>query len=242
MDENLVARYPELERRHFWWATRRNLVRTLIRTWFPSGSARVLDVGCGSGVTAEAIAEEGAEVVGVDLEIPAAGSGAKSLQRISGDYLELGPGLGEFDLVMALDVVEHFENEGQILRALVSNTRPGGKILVTVPAYQWLWSTHDVQNDHHRRYTRRQLAQALQTFGAEVDNVGYLFLGLVPPKALLAIYERIRSRSAPSGTGVVGAMNALAGKYFGIEAWCAMRLPNFLPAGTSVIAVAHRPG
>jgi 2-polyprenyl-3-methyl-5-hydroxy-6-metoxy-1,4-benzoquinol methylase len=106
------------------------------------------------------------------LEIPVAGSGTESLQRISGDYLELGPGLGEFDLVMALDVVEHFENEGQILKALVSNTRPGGKILVTVPAYQWLWSTHDVQNDHHRRYTRRQLTQALQTSGAEVDHVG----------------------------------------------------------------------
>ena len=177
MDENLVARYPELERRHFWWATRRHLVGTLFRRWFPSGSARVLDVGCGSGVTAEAIAEEGAEVVGVDLEIPAAGSGAKSLQRISGDYLELGPGLGEFDLVMALDVVEHFENEGQILRALVSNTRPGGKILVTVPAYQWLWSTHDVQNDHHRRYTRRQLAKRSRPPAPRSNTLAICFLG-----------------------------------------------------------------
>lgn len=242
MEENLVAQYPELERRHFWWATRRKFVGTMYRRWFPSGSPRVLDVGCGSGVTAETIAQEGADVVGVDLEIPISESNAKTVQMVSGDYLELSPGLGEFDLVMALDVVEHFEDEGRILNALAANTRPGGKILVTVPGYQWLWSSHDTQNDHYRRYTRRQLAEAFESCGVRVDRVGYLFFGLIVPKALLTGYERIRSRSAPSGTGVVGAMNTLAGMYFGLELWCALRLPNFLPAGTSVVAVITKPG
>lgn len=242
VDENLVAHYPELERRHFWWATRRRLVLEMYRRWFPTGSPRVLDVGCGSGVTADMLAQEGAEVVGVDLEVPVTEPGATSARLISGDYFEIGPELGEFDLVMALDVVEHIEDEERVLNALAASTCPGGKILITVPAYDWLWSSHDVDNEHFRRYTRKSLRKGLEAAGVNVERVGYLFLGLVPPKALLSIYERIRSKPVSSGTEVGGAMNALASAYFGFELWTALRFRGFLPAGTSVAAIATKPG
>lgn len=242
MDENLVALYPDLERQHFWWKTRRKLVLDIYRKWFPSRSPRVLDVGCGSGVTAESLSREGAKVVGVDLEIPVSATSTPSFQMISGDYLDIAPGLGEFDLVLALDVVEHFEDESRVLETLVANTRPGGKMLITVPAFSWLWSSHDTENDHYRRYTRRQLTEALEPFRVQIDRAGYLFLGLIPPKAVMATYERVSTASAPSGTGVVGPMNSMAGVYFEFELWCALHLRNFLPAGTSVVAAATKPG
>ena len=235
VDEDLIAKYPELERRHFWWATRRRLVMEMYRSWFPGGGARILDVGCGSGVTVDSLARAGADVVGVDLEVSTADSPGRRI--VSGDYLELGQGLGEFDLVMALDVVEHFEDDSRVLKTIAGNTRNGGKVLITVPAFQWLWSSHDEHNNHYRRYTRSTLTAAMTAAGLDVQRAGYLFLGLLLPKWAITVLERISREPGSTGTDV-GALNGIASVYFRLETAVAMRLYNFLPLGTSVVAVA----
>ncbi len=103
MDESLVAKYPDLERGHFWWATRRVLVRDLVSELSDETGPRILDVGCGSGMTASALAEEGSSVVGVDLEIPGGNDAQTNVELIEGDYLVLSESLGEFEVVLALD-------------------------------------------------------------------------------------------------------------------------------------------
>lgn len=242
MDESLVAKYPDLERGHFWWATRRVMVRDLVSELSDETAPRVLDVGCGSGMTASALAERGASVVGVDLEIHGGDDAPTNVELIQGDYLSLSGSLGEFEIVLALDVIEHFEKEAEVIASLVRNLSPGGYLIATVPAYQALWSSHDDTNMHYRRYTARRLQAVLSRGGLEVERAGHLFMALALPKWLLAVWERIRGKSAPTGTEVSSWPNMLAAKYFGLETLIASKRRNFLPFGTSVVAVARRPG
>lgn len=241
MDESLVAQYPDLERGHFWWATRRELVRDLVSELSDETGPRVLDVGCGSGMTASALAEQGASAVGVDLEIHGGDDAPTNVELIQGDYLALSESLGEFDVVLALDAIEHFENEAEVMASLVRNLSPGGYLIATVPAYQVLWSSHDESNRHYRRYTANRLEAALSRGGLDVERIGYLFMMLALPKLLLAIWERARGKSAPTGTEVSSWPNRVAAKYFGLETRIASKRLAFLPFGTSVIAVARRP-
>lgn len=239
MDESLITKYPDLERQHFWWATRRALVVHLLDDLGAGFGSSVLDVGCGSGVTAEEVAAHGSEVIGVDLETHGH-SHIGPVRLIEGDYLQLASDLGQFDFVLALDSVEHFPDEAVVLGALATNVKRGGYLIVTVPAYQWLWSSHDDENIHYRRYTASRLRLALQGAGFEVERLGYAFLSLTAPKAVLAGVEKVTGRSGPTGTDVGGAANDLAARYFGFETRWAQRRRNFLPFGTSVIAVARR--
>lgn len=244
MDEALIAKYPDLEENHFWWRTRRKLVRHIYESLAEEAAPSVLDVGCGSGVTASMLASAGAQVVGLDsaagFQAPEAPNG--QMEFVRADYLEAFHDLGQFDLVLAMDSVEHFSSETEVISALAANTAPGGRLLVTVPAYGWLWSSHDEENAHYRRYTRRTLASALTRAGMTVDRVGYLFAGLVAPKALLAVVEQILNKELGSGTELSPAINRLATRYFGLELEIAMARKHFLPFGTSVVAVATPSG
>lgn len=240
MDESLVAQYPELEREHFWWATRRELVTQLVGDMAGEDEFTVLDVGCGSGMTARALAHSGASVVGVDLETHGT-SDVEGVTLVKADYLQESPHLGQFEAVMALDAVEHFPDEDEVVEAMASNLVPGGHLVVTVPAYQLLWSSHDVTNQHYRRYTSKRLRRVLEAAGLEVDRIGYVFAALTLPKMLLTLIERVTKDSAPTGTDVTSWPNRMAAGYFGAETRFAASRKNFLPFGTSVVAVARRP-
>ena len=87
---------------------------------------------------------------------------------------------GSFDLVGAFDVVEHCEPEAQALGELARVLEPGGRLLLSVPAYQWAWSDHDVRAGHYRRYTRPRLLAAVRAAGFEVDRCTYGFAGVFP--------------------------------------------------------------
>ena len=241
MDEALVAKYPDLERDHFWWATRRALVTQLVEEISGPNPIRILDVGCGSGMTASALVPLGASVVGVDLETHGHLHVPAEVELIEGDYLTLAGGLGTFEVVLALDSIEHFADEPEVISALAGNVAPGGHLITTVPAYRFLWSSHDDTNMHYRRYTARRLRAALAVSGLEVKRIGYVFAALTLPKLLLSTWERISGKQAPAGTEVGGSANSIAASYFELETHVAKRRRNFLPFGTSVVAVARRP-
>lgn len=239
MDECLLQQYPEIERDHFWWVSRRELVRRLIDEAGLGTGPSVLDVGCGSGVLDRELSSVGATVSGVDVAShPDWDEGDGSPQFHEGDYLELAENLGTFDCLLALDVIEHIEDEGPFAATLRTNLRPGGLAIVTVPAYQWMWSGHDDINQHFRRYTKQRLRAALERGGFEVNRCGYVFFGLIGPKILAKVAERIRDSD---GVAIPSTpLNRAALSYFRWEHRLAGRFRNFLPAGTSAIAVCRR--
>lgn len=201
----------------------------------------MLDVGCGSGMFARELAEHGMIVVGVDSRFDDFHGSSDSVTFLEGDYLALSEGLGEFDIVLALDVVEHFKDEDAVARALARNLRSNGRLIVSVPAYRWLWSSHDRINDHFRRYTRKSLTAALTRAGLEVQRTGYIFLGLLIPKALIALVEQFGVGELKTTTEPRGRANQVASRYFAFEMRFALRRTSFLPVGTSVVGVATRP-
>lgn len=154
MDAAEIQRLAEYEEWYWWHRARQTIVTTLLRRHLPEGvpSRRVLDVGCGAGATSLVLREFGT-VLGVDFGVEAATAArGRGLQSACMDAGHLGVRDESFDIVVALDVLEHLDDDVAAARELRRVLKPGGLLLVTVPAYRWLWSDHDVALGHRRRY------------------------------------------------------------------------------------------
>ncbi|MFC6286247.1 class I SAM-dependent methyltransferase [Nocardioides sp. GCM10027113] len=159
---------------------------------------------------------------------------------------------GTFDAVGAFDVVEHCEPEGAALAELHRVLRPGGRLLLSVPAYEWAWTDHDVRAGHHRRYTRPRLLAAVEAAGFEVDRCTYGFAGVFPMFAAERLLRRIkgrvkgRVRGRADGAGedqglpqVSPRMDAVLTGLSRAESRLLRR--RDLPFGSSVFLAARRP-
>jgi SAM-dependent methyltransferase len=166
VDSSLWDAIARVERRHWWFRGRRELVVSVLRGRLPDG-ARVLDVGCGTGFVLERLLDH-FDATGLEPDASVRSRAlepARSRMRAgsTGDLAAVEP--ASFDAVLLLDVLEHLDNDADALRAVRPLLRPGGFVLLTVPAMPWLWSSHDVRNEHRRRYTRRNLEQLLRQSG-----------------------------------------------------------------------------
>ena len=187
-----------LDECHWWYRGRRRIVRAVIDGIELPDAPRLLDAGCGSGRTLDELAAYGT-VAGVELEP----LGAEASRRRGHGDVQVAPVEAiphpdaSFDLVTCLDVIEHTPDDVRSLRELRRVTRPGGALVVTVPAYPRLWSRHDELNRHHRRYTRRMLRTAAEGAGWRVERMtSFNAVYLLPAAAV-----RIARRSSTEATG-----------------------------------------
>jgi SAM-dependent methyltransferase len=196
MEERELLALLEADDYHWWYRGRRLIIRAeLDRLALPPG-ARVLDAGCGSGRTLEDLRAYG-EVAGIELsELAAAHARERGLGEVLVGRVESLPWEEDrFDLVTCLDVLEHTADDRVALRELRRVTKPGGWLLLTVPAYPALWSTHDVVNHHYRRYTRRTLRRAAREAGWRVDRLTSFNSLLLPAAAAVRVSQRYRLRN-----------------------------------------------
>jgi SAM-dependent methyltransferase len=246
MDQRLMNAMLELDDRHWWYRGRRRIIRAeLDRLALPAGS-RVLDAGCGSGRTLEELRRYG-EVFGIELDPGAAdvargrGCGEVRIGRLE----ELPWEDDNFDLITCLDVIEHTPDDRVTLRELRRVSRPGGFLLLTVPAYQGLWSTHDVANHHYRRYSRPRLRAAARDAGWHVRRLTSFNGLLLGPAAAVRLAERRRLRRPdsdykPDLTLGPEWLNAVLEQPLRLEArWLARG--RSMPAGLSLLAVLENP-
>jgi len=166
MDEALYDEIFLLESRHWWFRAKRRIVRALLRHHLPSRTEaplRVCDVGCGCGMMLLDLHAAGYEAVGVDDSPKALDycrrRGALVTQGTLPDGLPLPP--ASVDAALLLDVLEHVEDDGASLRAVLEIVRPGGIVIATVPAYRFLWTRRDEFHHHKRRYGARQFREVL---------------------------------------------------------------------------------
>src|SRR5947209_13202707 len=245
MDERLMQAMLEVDEHHWWYRGRRKIVRAeLDRLPLPAG-ARVLDAGCGSGRTLQELTGYG-DVSGIELDPDAAEVAAsKGCGEVRVGRLEELPWEdGTFDLITCLDVIEHTPDDRVTLAELRRVSKPGGWLLVTVPAYQALWSLHDAANHHYRRYGRRALRLAAVETGWRISRVTSFNSILLPPAAAVRLAQR--GRRPDSGyTPQIGLgpawLNGLLERPLRLEArWLARG--GTLPAGLSLLAVLEDPG
>jgi SAM-dependent methyltransferase len=229
------------EERHWWYRGRRRIVSAALERLAPRARGLLLDAGCGSGRMLDELARFG-RPVGVDID---AGSVERARTRghqaLLASVSEMPFDDGMFSITTCLDVVEHLDDDRGALRELLRVTEPGGALVVTVPAYQALWSRHDEVNQHRRRYGLASLAAAATDAGWAVERSTYFNSVLLPPAAAVRLLERRRRRPAefsdlqmtPAGWDPVLELPMR------LEA-ALLRRGARLPAGLSLLAVLRR--
>ena len=244
MEPRAYERLIDLQCRHWWFRARRRVIRAVLRRHVPPGG-RVLEVGAGAGGNVAMLREWG-RVTALEPN-PLA---ADHLERLAGRLAvevvrEAVPTpaperLGRFDTIVALDVLEHIRDDAGALRFLRGRLRPSGTLVVTVPAFEFLWSSHDVALHHERRYSRRALVGKMRDAGFTIRFASYFGLLLLPPAAALRCLDRFRKGAGQWGQWGADALPAWMDRclyaLFAAEARLAGRVP--LPAGLSVVVVA----
>ena len=234
-----------VDEHHWWYRGRRRVIRAeLDRLALPAG-ARILDAGCGSGRTLVELANYGGEVCGIELNSDAAElARARGLGDVQVGRLEELPwDDGAFDLITCLDVIEHVPDDVTALVELRRVVAPGGWLLVTVPAYQALWSRHDEANHHYRRYSRSMLRAAARHAGWQIERVSsFNSLLLAPAAAVRLAQRRMGTRNGHSSDLDMGPawLNDVLERPMALEAsW--LGRGRTLPVGLSLLAVLRRP-
>jgi SAM-dependent methyltransferase len=238
------------DERHWWYRGRRRVLRAELDRLPLPPDARLLDAGCGSGRTLDELAAYG-RASGIDIS-PDAVTVAR--QRGHDDVqvaaIEDMPFDDDtFDVVTCLDVVEHTPDDRATLAELLRVTRPGGLLLVTVPAYQSLWSRHDEVNLHYRRYDRTSLRAAAGAAGWSVVSDTHFNALLLAPAAAVRLGQRRRHMHAPAHADAPARsdldltpplLNGVLELPLRLESWLVAAGAR-LPAGLSLLGVLRRP-
>jgi SAM-dependent methyltransferase len=233
----------QMDERHWWFRGRRRIVLTVLDQLKLPPGAKVLDAGCGSGQMLGELERYGS-VSGVDsspLAVEAAR--ARGHTQIEPAMLEQLPfPTGGFDLVTCLDVIEHVPDDERGLAELWRVTAPGGHLLLTVPAYQSLWSAHDEANQHFRRYRLGTLRPLALAGGWEIERATYFNSILLAPAAIVRIARKLyKGGGDGSELGLTPTpLDPVLVLPLQLEAML-LRLGLRLPAGLSLLALLRKP-
>jgi ubiquinone/menaquinone biosynthesis C-methylase UbiE len=230
---------------HWWYKARRAWLASLIGEQLGPG-ATVCDVGTGTGETLETLRVLGADVrVGTELDANAlrvAQERFPDLRLVQSFAEQLPLGDAVLDCLTSMDVIEHLDDDVVALREYRRVLRPGAIAVITVPAYQQLWSEFDVKSGHRRRYTRKSLRQALVASGFEVEHVSHLFSFLALPALIVRKTPLGRLVGDSDEVAATGrALNGILGFLATVERRLALGLRRSVPVGLSVIAIARNP-
>lgn len=234
---------PSIEAPDYWWyQARASLLQTVMEPHI-GDVRRLLDVGSADGPSVDWLRGRGQRVA-LDMD-------ARGLEPgdVCGSATALPFASETFDVVAAFDVIEHCDPESAALSEIARVLVPGGRLLMSVPAYQWAWTHHDVLNHHHRRYTRQRARTAVVGAGLHVLRDTYAFCGTFPFFAIFRLLARFRQRRLPDPVvtpdGVlplpeVGAMTERM--LLSVSSIDRRLLPTIdLPFGSSVLVVAQKP-
>ena len=239
-----VERLASLEEEHFWFRARNEIIVWAISTYFPD-ARNLLEVGCGSGVVLSELRSRlprltltGADLLSNSLAVARTRVQEATLAQI--DVRRI-PYVDEFDVICALDVLEHVEEDGAALEQIRLALRPGGGVIVSVPQHEWLWSAADEYGRHRRRYTRSSLLRLLENTGFETVRATSSVSLLLPLVAISRIrhrrvtddYDPFRELDLP------GSVNRVLLKIMSAERKLIQNGVSF-PLGSSLLVVARR--
>lgn len=249
MENNVYDLTFEMEETYWWYAGRRTILLDRIQSLVSpgvGGKPRILEFGCGTGITLARLSEW-AEAFGIDASSRALAycmkRGLKNLHWIDPrkPFEPENPFLEPFDIILLLDVLEHVEDEISLLKMLRSWLKPGGSLLVTVPAFPLLWSGEDVVSHHLRRYRKNELIEVLHHSGFHIQRVSYFNFILFPLQIAVIGWNRwFRTQSLQQSNvrSLPPAFNAILTSIFTWEKYFLTKIN--LPIGGSILAISCR--
>jgi SAM-dependent methyltransferase len=240
MSPDAYLQMAETEAEHWWFRGRRDVVRSVLNRLALPSSARVLEIGSGTGGNLEMLAEFGS-VSGLEMDetarmLTAKSTGARFDVRAGRCPDDVPFDCEVFDLICFFDCLEHIADDVGALARMRETLAPSGKIVVTVPAYQWLWGAHDVYLHHHRRYSRAALAACADEAGYRIERMTYFNALLLPLAIAVRFIDRLLKHDRSSGDATpAAALNMLLYRIFSAERHWVSR--GTLPCGVSLLAV-----
>lgn len=248
MKHEEYERMYRFEDRYWWFVARRHLITSLLRAHYPrDGRLKILDIGCGTGAMLDELAHFG-HVVGADYAPEALqfcvtrGVGA-DLARA--DVRRLPFADSSFDVVTAMDIVEHIDDDKAASCEIFRVLKPGGRLLVTVPAFPSLWSEHDEALHHFRRYTAPHLKDLFQRAGLAVDKVSYTVTTLFP---LIWVFRQVnnllpkRRGEGEKQANLINFAGPVNAALLALSQWeTGLIHRQNLPFGVTVVCVARKP-
>jgi SAM-dependent methyltransferase len=247
MQQHTYSIMHRVEETHWWFVGRRKIIESfLVRVCAELNASsrkeplKILDVGCGTGANLEMLSQFG-RAEGVDVSAEALEfCRERGLRQVKQGAAEALPyEKDSFDLVTGLDVVEHLDDDVAGLKEMRRVLRPGGEVVLFVPAFMFLWGVQDDISNHRRRYTMAGLKAVVSKAGLEIGSASYVNLSFFAPIFFGRLLMRVTGiRPASENNITIGALNGILGKLFGAERFL-LRYFNF-PFGVSIICVARR--
>jgi len=242
MNINMYRIFFEIQKKHWWFVTKKEIVLDTINIYLrKNGDIKVLDIGCGSGLMLNSLENIG-QPFGMDMSDEAINFSKEIFKgRVEKGVLPDQIPYEEdfFDLITVLDVIEHVDRDIDSLKAIRSRLVSGGKAVITVPAYMFLWSSFDELNEHKRRYTLSELNSKLVQAGFTVEKISYFNTLLFPAVFVVRMLNNLLKRDGASDVEMPSRpMNYILEKIFGIEKYL-LRFVS-LPFGVSILAVVRK--
>ncbi len=237
MDSRYAAEYRRLHEQHWWWRSREEMVLALLGELDHGlGNQRILDVGCGDGLMFDRLAEFGAvEGVEIDASIVGPDNPWRDAIHVASFDESFQPGK-TYHTILMLDVLEHLPEPAAALRHALGLLAPHGKLIITVPAFPWLWTTHDDLNHHFTRYTRGSFRRLIDGV-ARIHQDRYLFHWLFLAKLLVRVKESFYTTSPQPPRVPPRWLNRWL---LGLTRWEQRLLRGFdVPLGGSYLAVVE---
>jgi SAM-dependent methyltransferase len=245
MEQSYAQHYALLEGEHWWFRARRVILRDLLARLKWPERPRILEIGVGPGYNLLEVYPPDACLEGVEpdqgLARLAAKRGPAAVFQAPIDQLPSEIQDGSYNGITMFDVLEHIQDDAGALQIVRRKLRPGGRIVLSAPAYNWLWGQQDIVNQHCRRYTLRTLGDRLQAANFTIERMTYFNTFLFPPIAAVRLVARLTGRQ-PVEAGdfayVSRPSNAALFTLFASER-VFLRYFNF-PFGVSVFAAARK--
>lgn len=245
MEPHFAREYRGFEQWHWWFLGRRRILETLLRREIPPSRARdILSVGCGPAEGLEWLrqfAGQDGTVTGLDID-PAHGAGVPDRVKFVAGTLDAVPfAEASFDVVLALDVLEHMKGDLAALQEAIRLLKADGLLIITVPALPFLWGRQDIVSGHWRRYTRKSITSLLRRAGLTHYKISYFNTVLFPVVAAIRAFRRLlgtadRARS-DFADGRPGMLNNALSWLFSLERHLVFRIS--MPVGISLLATCR---